>query len=102
MSDIAIKVQDLSKKYQIRHQERHQSIREMLAYKCSSLFHPSQKTKAVEDFWALKDVDFEIKKGECVGIIGRNGAGKRTLLKVLSRITEPTTGRIELHGRVTS
>jgi lipopolysaccharide transport system ATP-binding protein len=55
-----------------------------------------------EDFWALKDVSFEVKRGEVVGIIGRNGAGESTLLKVLSRITEPTTGRVHLRGRVAS
>jgi lipopolysaccharide transport system ATP-binding protein len=59
-------------------------------------------TDSKEDFWALKDVSFEIKQGERVGIIGRNGAGKATFLKLLSRITEPTSGRITLKVRVAS
>jgi lipopolysaccharide transport system ATP-binding protein len=56
----------------------------------------------VEEFWALKDVSFEVKRGEVLGIIGRNGAGKGTLLKILSRITEPTQGRVLLRDRVAS
>ncbi len=56
----------------------------------------------IEEFWALRDVNFDIKAGELVSIIGHNGAGKTTLLKVLSRITEPTEGRIEVFGRVNS
>ena len=53
-------------------------------------------------FWALSDLNFEIKKGDRVGIIGKNGAGKSTLLKVLSRITAPTTGNVKIRGRVAS
>ncbi len=52
--------------------------------------------------WALKDVNFEVKKGEILGIIGKNGAGKSTLLKILSRITGPTEGKITINGRIGS
>jgi len=53
-----------------------------------------------EEFWALRDVDIEVRQGEAVGLIGRNGAGKSTLLKVISRITPPTEGRARVRGRV--
>ncbi len=56
----------------------------------------------LEDFWALKDVSFELKLGDIIGIVGSNGAGKSTLLKILSRITEPSRGRVEIKGRMAS
>ena len=51
------------------------------------------------EFWAVKDVSFELRRGECLGLIGRNGAGKTTLLKMLNGLIKPDHGRIEMHGR---
>ncbi|MFV0607075.1 MAG: polysaccharide ABC transporter ATP-binding protein, partial [Niabella sp.] len=60
-------------------------------------------TKGNSDYvWALQDINFEIKKGEAVGIIGRNGAGKSTMLKLLSKVTKPTTGNIYVNDRIAS
>jgi lipopolysaccharide transport system ATP-binding protein len=54
------------------------------------------------EFWALKDINLEIKRGEVIGLIGANGSGKSTLLKILSRITEPSDGEVRIRGRVAS
>ena len=111
MSDTIIQVQDLGKKYIIRHQskERYIALRDVIAKKTGSLarriFQPFKElshNQTQEEFWALRNVNFNVKQGEVVGIIGRNGAGKSTLLKILSRITEPNTGRAHIKGRVAS
>lgn len=63
---------------------------------------PEPRSEGTREFWALKDVSFEVEHGEVLGILGPNGAGKSTLLKVLSQITPPTRGRVELYGQVGS
>ncbi|MBU2919809.1 ATP-binding cassette domain-containing protein [Winogradskyella psychrotolerans] len=62
-----------------------------------------RSSKGDSDYvWAIKDINFEVKRGEVLGIIGKNGAGKSTLLKILSRVTGPTTGQIKTKGRIAS
>ncbi len=114
MSDIVIKAENLGKKYVIGHQAgkgRYVALRDVMAQSARTLWNKTKnlaKGKAIiqgdktEEIWALKDVNFEIRRGDAVGIIGHNGAGKSTLLKILSRITEPTAGRVTLKGRVAS
>jgi len=99
-----ISVRDLGKMYRIRSGEkkRYLTLRDELAEGFRRILHGKLGQSKVEEFWALKEINFDIYPGEVVGIIGRNGAGKSTLLKILSRITPPTTGEAILYGRVGS
>ena len=112
--DIIIRAEGLGKKYVIGHEaerERYVALRDVIARGARNAWRMAADMAkgrivvpgdTVEEFWALRDVNFEVKRGEVLGIIGRNGAGKSTLLKVLSRITEPTEGRVTIKGRVAS
>jgi lipopolysaccharide transport system ATP-binding protein len=105
-----IKVENLSKKFILQHEgrESYTALRDVVARQAKRIFsfpkklNTPQSNAKTEEFWALKNVNFEIKQGDRVGIIGRNGAGKSTLLKVLSRITPPTQGRVDINGRMAS
>ena len=95
---VAVEVADLSKRYMISSQEKHRYLGDALLEKLKNPF----AKPAREEFWALKDVSFEVEPGDVLGVIGRNGAGKSTMLKILSGIAEPTAGEIRLYGKVGS
>ena len=94
----SIIVENLSKQYRIGELHRETTLSETLIHTLTQLF----KRKRKETIWALKDVSFKINAGEVLGIIGRNGSGKSTVLKVLAKITYPTSGTTKVLGRVAS
>ncbi len=92
-----IKAENLSKLYRLG-AAKSDSLRDALM----NFVKKSLRSKEKDELWALRDVSFSLAEGETVGIIGNNGAGKSMLLKILSRITKPTGGTVELRGRVGS
>ncbi len=82
----------VSKRF-ILHRDRRNSIQERVA----GLFRPRANG---EEFWALRDVSFRVAPGESLGLVGHNGAGKSTALKLMTRILEPSSGVVQVHGRV--
>ncbi len=111
MGDISIKVEDLSKLYRLGVMGTG-----TISHDLNRWWHQvrgkgdpyamvgAKNDRTIKDdnayVWALQDINFEVKKGEILGIIGRNGAGKSTLLKIFSKVTGPTSGRIEINGRI--
>ena len=88
--DAAISVQHISKFFE-RYEKPSHRLFQMLYHGRKQFYHP---------FWALQDISFEIKRGECVGIIGRNGAGKSTLLQIITGTLTPSSGTVKCNGRV--
>lgn len=99
-----IEVKNLSKKYLIPHktQPLYSTLVETLGSAFKKHVLRSNDEGGFEEFWALKDLSLDIHEGDCVGLIGKNGAGKSTFLKILSRITGPTEGSVRIWGRVAS
>ncbi len=115
LSDTAIRVENLSKWYRTDSGLPYHRLSETLSNWGRGWFNglrssPTDRSVPVDEsaspdragFWALKDIDLEVKRGQVLGVIGQNGAGKSTLLKVLSRITEPTRGRFGIRGKAAS
>lgn len=92
MEDIAIRVQDVSIRFNMS-RDRVDSIKEYVirAMKGQLFF---------DEFWALKDVSFDVKKGEVFGLVGLNGAGKSTILKVVAGVLKPTKGQVTVNGSI--
>ncbi|MFQ5857339.1 MAG: ABC transporter ATP-binding protein [Anaerolineae bacterium] len=89
----AIVFQHVSKRFIVQH-ERPRSFQELVV----SFFRDSER----EELWALRDISFAVRRGETLGLIGHNGSGKSTALKLMSRILEPTAGHVQVEGRVSA
>jgi lipopolysaccharide transport system ATP-binding protein len=89
-SDIVVDVRGLSKSYQI-YKRPHDRLKQFLSF---------GRRQYYREFWALQDVDLQVRRGETVGVIGRNGSGKSTMLSLLAGVTGPTEGRVSVRGAV--
>ena len=89
-SEIVLNVQNLGKRYEIYNAPHHRLLQTLLR----------GRKQFYKEFWALKDISFELKKGECLGIIGQNGGGKSTLLQLIAGTLAPTTGSVNVNGKI--
>ena len=107
MTTVSVQVEGVGKHYRIGGAlQKHTTLRDALVDAArrpiERIQHPGSATHHSEELWALRDVELTVEEGEVLGLIGSNGAGKSTFLKIVSRITEPTVGQIVLNGRVGS
>ena len=101
MSDVTLRMEHIYKKF--RKGEVYSSLRDLLPALAGKMLRPRElNAHDSREFWALQDVSFEVKRGEALGIIGANGAGKSTILKILSRIMVPTKGAMVVNGRLSA
>jgi len=97
-NEVLVKVEHLSKKFC-------KDLRTSLWYGVKDLYanvlgNKEERSLRPEEFWAVKDINFELRRGECLGLIGHNGAGKSTLLKILNGLINPDEGKVTIKGRV--
>lgn len=99
-SSVAIQVESVSKVYQL-YDHPHDRLKQFIFPRLQRLFRRPVK-QYYHDFWALRDISFEIEKGETVGIVGRNGSGKSTLLQIIAGTLSPTFGSVKVNGLLTA
>ncbi|MEK0448816.1 MAG: hypothetical protein RL088_1084 [Verrucomicrobiota bacterium] len=102
MEDYCISIRGVGKRFNLRESGGHDTLRDQIAGLAKRLLGKSRAQRESGEFWAVKDVSFDVKPGDVVGIVGHNGAGKSTLLKLLSQISEPSAGEIRVRGRIAS
>src|SRR5215469_8219931 len=101
MSDVALRMEQVYKKF--RKGENFNSLRDLIPALTGRMFRQQELSeKDKREFWALSNISFEVNRGEALGIIGDNGAGKSTILKILSRIMKPTKGKMMVNGRLSA
>jgi len=97
MSETMVQFERVCKRFRLG--ESHDSLRDLISACVRHLFGGG-RVSSRESFWAVRDVDFTVRRGESVGVIGPNGAGKSTVLKLLSNVLRPDAGRIRVRGRL--
>lgn len=101
MSNVTIQFNNVSKQYKLGMTRT--SVPDLVSSWSRSLLQPHKlRENSSKEYWALKDVSFELKKGETLALVGANGAGKSTILKLIAQITRPTSGQIKVNGKLSA